>query len=37
MALNVDGLEWERDKWNRLGRAVFKVGSALSARAARRG
>ncbi len=36
MALNVDGLEWERDKWNRLGRAVFKVGSALSARRATR-
>ena len=36
VALNVDGLEWERDKWNRLGRAVFKAGSALSARQATR-
>ncbi len=36
VALNVDGLEWERDKWNRLGRTAFKAGSALAARRATR-
>jgi glycosyltransferase involved in cell wall biosynthesis len=31
-AINVDGIEWERAKWNRLGRGVFKVGARLTAR-----
>ena len=30
--VNVDGLEWERGKWSRLGQRVFKAGAALSAR-----
>ena len=30
--LNVDGVEWERRKWSRLGRTVFKAGAARSAR-----
>lgn len=30
--LNVDGMEWERAKWNGLARAVFRVGGWLSAR-----
>jgi glycosyltransferase involved in cell wall biosynthesis len=36
VALNVDGLEWERGKWSVLGRAVFKAGAALCARHATR-
>lgn len=28
---NVDGLEWERAKWGRLARAVFKAGAKFSA------
>ncbi len=32
VALNVDGLEWERRKWNRLGRGLFRAGAALAAR-----
>lgn len=31
-AVNVDGLEWRRTKWNRFGRAVFAAGAALTAR-----
>jgi glycosyltransferase involved in cell wall biosynthesis len=30
--VNVDGIEWERDKWNRLGKAVFRCGARLTAR-----
>lgn len=30
--VNVDGLEWERGKWNRLGKAVFRAGARMSAR-----
>jgi glycosyltransferase involved in cell wall biosynthesis len=30
--LNVDGIEWQRDKWNRLGKAVFKGGAKMTAR-----
>lgn len=30
--VNVDGLEWERDKWSRAGKAVFKTGARLTAR-----
>lgn len=30
--VNVDGLEWERDKWSRLGKAVFRRGARLTAR-----
>jgi glycosyltransferase involved in cell wall biosynthesis len=30
--LNVDGIEWHRDKWSRLGKAVFKAGADLTAR-----
>lgn len=33
-AVNVDGLEWERAKWSRLGRSVFLAGAHLTARAA---
>jgi glycosyltransferase involved in cell wall biosynthesis len=31
-AVNVDGLEWERAKWNRLGRSTFRLGARLVAR-----
>jgi glycosyltransferase involved in cell wall biosynthesis len=31
-AVNVDGIEWERDKWNALGKAVFRRGASLVAR-----
>jgi O-antigen/teichoic acid export membrane protein/glycosyltransferase involved in cell wall biosynthesis len=30
--LNVDGIEWQRPKWNRLGKAVFKGGAKMTAR-----
>ncbi|MBE1551595.1 glycosyltransferase involved in cell wall biosynthesis/O-antigen/teichoic acid export membrane protein [Mycobacterium sp. OAS707] len=30
--LNVDGIEWQRDKWSRLGKAVFKGGAKMTAR-----
>lgn len=30
--VNVDGIEWKRDKWNALGKLVFRVGAALTAR-----
>lgn len=33
--VNVDGIEWEREKWNRLGRAVFKLGARMTARFAK--
>jgi len=30
VALNVDGLEWQRAKWNRFGRAVYRFSEYLS-------
>ena len=30
--VNVDGIEWQRDKWSKLGKAVFKLGAQLTAR-----
>lgn len=30
--VNVDGIEWEREKWNRIARIVFKIGAKLTAR-----
>lgn len=30
--VNVDGIEWERDKWSALGKAVFRHGARLVAR-----
>ncbi|WP_149361779.1 glycosyltransferase [Lolliginicoccus suaedae] len=30
--VNVDGIEWERAKWGRAARAVFRGGAALTAR-----
>lgn len=30
--VNVDGIEWERDKWNAMGKAVFRRGALLVAR-----
>lgn len=30
--VNVDGIEWERDKWGRLARSVFRGGARLTAR-----
>lgn len=32
VAINVDGIEWHRAKWNRLGKLIFKVGAWLSAK-----
>jgi len=32
IVLNVDGIEWERSKWSRIAKAVFRVGARLSAR-----
>ncbi|SDE19460.1 glycosyltransferase [Nocardioides lianchengensis] len=29
--VNVDGIEWERDKWSRLGKAVFRTGARFTA------
>lgn len=33
-AVNTDGIEWERGKWSRTGRAVFKAGARMTAIAA---
>ncbi|QWF21693.1 DUF1972 domain-containing protein [Nocardioides sp. LMS-CY] len=30
--VNVDGIEWHRDKWSRLGKAVFRWGARFTAR-----
>ncbi len=30
--VNVDGIEWERAKWNKLARRVFRVGAGFTAR-----
>lgn len=35
-AVNTDGVEWEREKWSRVGRAVFRAGAAMTARSADR-
>jgi glycosyltransferase involved in cell wall biosynthesis len=32
VALNVDGIEWERDKWSSVGKRVFRAGAASTAR-----
>ena len=34
VAVHVDGLEWERAKWNRAGKALFRAGARVSARSA---
>lgn len=34
--LNVDGIEWERDKWNRFAKSVFRLAARASARLADR-
>lgn len=31
-AVNVDGMEWERAKWNAAGKALFRWGASLTAR-----
>jgi glycosyltransferase involved in cell wall biosynthesis len=31
-AVNTDGIEWERGKWSRLGRAAFRAGAWMTAR-----
>lgn len=31
-AVNVDGLEWERAKWNAVGKAVFRSGASFTAK-----
>ncbi|QHC68541.1 glycosyltransferase [Rathayibacter sp. VKM Ac-2759] len=30
--VNVDGIEWDRDKWGRLAKAVFRLGARLTAK-----
>ncbi|MES2209881.1 MAG: DUF1972 domain-containing protein [Chloroflexota bacterium] len=32
VVLNVDGLEWQRAKWNRIGRAYYRACAAVAAR-----
>jgi glycosyltransferase involved in cell wall biosynthesis len=32
VVVNVDGMEWEREKWGRLARAVFKLGAHFTAK-----
>ncbi|WIE70228.1 glycosyltransferase [Curtobacterium sp. MCLR17_054] len=34
--VNVDGIEWEREKWGRLAKFVFKTGARMTARFADR-
>jgi glycosyltransferase involved in cell wall biosynthesis len=36
IALNTDGIEWERGKWSALGKAVFRAGARASAISANR-
>lgn len=36
MAVNTDGIEWERGKWNKVGRAVFRGGAKATAVSANR-
>lgn len=31
-AVNVDGIEWERKKWNNVAKATFRLGARLAAR-----
>jgi glycosyltransferase involved in cell wall biosynthesis len=31
-AVNTDGIEWERGKWSRVGRATFRAGASMTAR-----
>ncbi len=31
-AVNTDGIEWERGKWSRLGRATFRAGARMTAK-----
>jgi glycosyltransferase involved in cell wall biosynthesis len=31
-AVNTDGIEWERGKWNRFGKKVFKVGARFTSK-----
>lgn len=31
-AVNTDGIEWERGKWSRVGRAIFRAGAWMTAR-----
>jgi glycosyltransferase involved in cell wall biosynthesis len=31
-AVNTDGIEWERRKWSRIGRATFRAGAWMTAR-----
>lgn len=31
-AVNIDGIEWERGKWSRFGRATFRAGAWMTAR-----
>jgi glycosyltransferase involved in cell wall biosynthesis len=33
-AVNTDGIEWERGKWSRVGRATFRAGARMTARTA---
>jgi glycosyltransferase involved in cell wall biosynthesis len=33
-AVNTDGIEWERGKWSRVGRATFRAGAWMTARSA---
>ncbi|MEJ2887968.1 DUF1972 domain-containing protein [Actinomycetospora aeridis] len=35
-AVNVDGLEWERDKWSSLGKKVFRQGAVVTSKYADR-
>ncbi len=30
--VNVDGIEWERDKWSGLGKKIFRAGAGMTAR-----
>ncbi len=33
-AVNTDGIEWEREKWNAAGKAAFKAGAHMTAKTA---
>jgi len=33
-AVNTDGIEWERGKWSRVGKAIFRLGARMTAHCA---
>jgi len=32
VVVNVDGMEWKRDKWNRIGKSIFYIGALITSK-----